>query len=161
MSGPEDLYPPVQYGALWLLIALAVLVAIAAGAWIVWALTRPPRIDAFLSPEPAPPTGTDLDRLRSHYLDRIGQIEAAYQAQAITAQHANAELSALTRAFVNEYTGLETPVLALDDLAERGVHPALIDALRRHYYPSLFRRGMVVDPVAGAEAARRVVTAWH
>ena len=36
-----------------------------------------------------------------------------------------------------------------------------IDAMKRHYYPSLFRGGPVIDPVAGANAAREVVNAWH
>ena len=37
----------------------------------------------------------------------------------------------------------------------------LVDALRRHYYPGIFRRGPIVDPHAGAAAARQVVTTWH
>jgi aryl-alcohol dehydrogenase-like predicted oxidoreductase len=50
---------------------------------------------------------------------------------------------------------------ALDDLVARGVNPALIDAMGRHYYPSIFRQGPAIDPVAGAAAARTVVRAWH
>ena len=52
-------------------------------------------------------------------------------------------------------------MLALDDLVRLGVQPELIDALHRHYYPSIFRRGSAVDPHAGAEAARAVVKKWH
>jgi hypothetical protein len=52
-------------------------------------------------------------------------------------------------------------VLSLDDLIERGVDPALIDAIRRHYYPSIFQRGPAVDPTYGAEAARTVVREWR
>ncbi|HWS51992.1 MAG TPA: hypothetical protein VN241_13360, partial [Microbacterium sp.] len=84
-----------------------------------------------------------------------------YGAGRIDARRANLELSRTVRAFVNEYSGLEAPVLALDDLIALGVHPALIDALHRHYYPSVFRRGPAIDPAAGFEAARKVVTAWN
>ena len=42
-----------------------------------------------------------------------------------------------------------------------GVHPALIDAIKRHYYPSIFGRGPAIDPAAGAAAARKVVSEWH
>jgi hypothetical protein len=52
-------------------------------------------------------------------------------------------------------------VLTLQDLVAQGVHPALIDALGRFSYPSLFRRGAPVDPVHGAQAARQVVQTWH
>lgn len=163
MQGPDELYPPAQYGVLWLLIAVAILLAIAACGWAIWFFTRPPSIDSFRPRDTAPavPQGTQLDMMRGDYLEKIRQIEEAYQAGAITGRRANFELSRLVRTFVNEYTGLETPVLSLDDLAERGVHPALVDAVRRHYYPSLFRREVVIDPAAGADAARKVVTAWH
>ncbi|WP_036319890.1 hypothetical protein [Microbacterium indicum] len=155
-AAPGELVPPQQYSGWWLVVALAILVAIAAGAWIVWALTRPARE----RPEEVEPP-LSLDDLRARYLGLIDDVEAAYADGSMRARAANAELSRLTRAFVNEYTGLETPVMSLDELVARGVHPSLVDALRRHYYPSLFRRGVVVDPVAGAAAARRVVTAWH
>ena len=79
----------------------------------------------------------------------------------LSARQANLELSRVVRTFVNEYSGLEAPVLALDDLVSRGVHPALIDAMGRHYYPSIFQRGPAIDPIYGAEAARKVVTTWR
>jgi hypothetical protein len=92
---------------------------------------------------------------------RIQQIETDYRERRLSARQANLELSRVVRTFVNEYSGLEAPVLALDDLVARGVHPALIDAMGRHYYPSIFRQGPAIDPVAGAEAARTVVRSWH
>ncbi|WP_156761569.1 hypothetical protein [Microbacterium karelineae] len=158
MPGADELYPPVQYDGWWLLLAVAILIALAAGAWIVWALTRPPRARPAA---PAAPLGAQLDALRERYLAQIARVEGAYGDGDLSARDANAELSRLTRAFVNEYTGVETPVLPLDELAARGASPDLIDALRRHYYPSLFRRGAPVDPAAGADAARKVVTGWH
>ncbi|WP_280116175.1 hypothetical protein [Leucobacter coleopterorum] len=41
------------------------------------------------------------------------------------------------------------------------MHPALIDAMQRHYYPSIFRSDMVIDPVAGVAAGKQVVTSWY
>src|SRR5690606_39839156 len=43
-----------------------------------------------------------------------------------------------TTLFRSEYSGLEAPVLTLQDLVAQGVHPSLIDALGRYSYPSLF-----------------------
>lgn len=161
MPGSDELYPPAQYGWGWVLLAFGILALLVAAVWIAIALTRPRRETAVRgAPEPLP-TGDVLGQLRLEYLDRVQQIETDYRERRLSPRNANLELSRVVRTFVNEYSGLEAPVLALDDLVARGVHPALIDALRRHYYPSIFRQGPPIDPIAGAEAARTVVRAWH
>ncbi|WP_240482492.1 hypothetical protein [Microbacterium sediminis] len=160
LTPTDELYPPVQYGGLWLLLAAGILIVIVGVIALIVLLTRPPKPRAERT-EPERPTAERLQRLRSDYLQRIDAVERAYGEGHITARRANAELSRLTRAFVNDYTGLATPVMSLDELEAHDVHPALVDALRRHYYPSLFRGGPVIDPAAGASAAREVVNAWH
>ncbi|MGH3690707.1 MAG: hypothetical protein ACRDT7_11165 [Microbacterium sp.] len=163
MPGSDELYPPAQYGWGWMLLAFGILALLIAGAWLLIALTRPRRTLSYADEEAghAPLIIDVLSQLRTEYLARIQQIESEYTERRISARQANLELSRVVRTFVNEYSGLEAPVLALDDLVARGVHPALVDALGRHYYPSIFRPGPVIDPVAGAEAARTVVRAWH
>lgn len=159
-AAAEELYPPIQYGGIWLLLAAVILVVIVAAVWLIIALTRPPRRRDEPT-DPQLPTGVELQRLRDSYLQRIDDVERAYVDGRISARRANLELSRITRGFVNEYTGLATPVMSLEDLERHDVHPALVDALKRHYYPSIFRGGPVIDPAAGARAAREVVTAWH
>ncbi len=161
MQGPDEFYPPYQYGWGWLLLAVG-LIALVLVAWalVLWftRMEKPPK----QSTKPSVPVTADvLTQLRYEYAARIDQIEAAYTAGAMSPKTANRELSALVRSYVNEYSGLEAPVLSLSDLVELGVHPALIDALQRHYYPSIFRKDMVIDPVAGAAAARAVVSSWY
>ncbi|WAA66278.1 hypothetical protein [Microbacterium oxydans] len=163
MPGSDELYPPAQYGWGWMLLAIGILALLVLGAWLLIVLTRPRRT---LPPADDnsgnPPLIIDvLSQLRTEYLARIQQIETDYRERRMSARQANLELSRVVRTFVNEYSGLEAPVLALDDLVARGVHPALIDAMGRHYYPSIFRQGPAIDPVAGAEAARTVVRTWH
>lgn len=164
MPGSDELYPPFQYSGWWMLLAFGILALLVLGAWIVIMLTRPRRglthLDA-QQPGPQVLTTDVLSQLRIEYLDRIQMIEDDYRARKLSARHANFELSKVVRTFVNEYSGLEAPVLALDDLVARGVHPALIDAMGRHFYPSIFRPGPAIDPAAGAEAARTVVRTWH
>ncbi|MFJ4165623.1 hypothetical protein ACIPY5_08695 [Microbacterium sp. NPDC089698] len=162
MSGVDELYPPAQYGWGWILLAIGVLALIAALAWLV-VLTRPRRAIP-LAAAPAPVPGLTMDVatvLREEYLGTIAQIEADYRAGLTDARRANLDLSRAVRGFVNEYSGIEAPVLALDDLVRMGVHPALIDAIGRNYYPSIFRRSAPVDPLVGADAARTVVTTWY
>lgn len=161
MSGPEELYPPVQYGWGWVLVAIGIIVAILLVAWLVHTLTRPRRVPASDTADGPHGRVVVLEVLREEYRTGIDDVERAYLAGELDARAANLELSRLVRGYVNDHSGLEAPVLTLDDLAARGVHPALVDALRRHYYPSIFRRGPIVDPVAGAAAAREVVGAWH
>ncbi|MEN0023460.1 hypothetical protein MRBLWO14_001726 [Microbacterium sp. LWO14-1.2] len=163
MPGSDELYPPAQYGWGWMLLAIGILLLLIAGAWLVIVLTRPRR-DLTLVRDGQGATLQTVDvlsQLRVEYLDAIQHIEDDYRARTLSARNANFELSRVVRTFVNEYSGLEAPVLALDDLVARGVHPALIDAMGRHYYPSIFRQGPAIDPLAGAEAARTVVRTWH
>ncbi|UWF77584.1 MULTISPECIES: hypothetical protein [Microbacterium] len=162
MPASDELYPPVQYGWGWLLLALGILALLALATWLVIVLTRPRRSITLTGAAPITLLTPDvLSQLRGEYLAEVQRIEDAYRAGALDPRRANLELSRAVRAFVNEYSGLEAPVLALDDLVARGVHPALIDAIRRHYYPSIFQRGPAIDPIYGAEAARKVVTTWH
>lgn len=162
MSAPDELYPPAQYGWGWMLLAIGIIALLILAGWLLLFLTKPRRSIALPGQAPhAPLTGDVLSMLRMEYNDRIGQIESDYHGGALSARQANLELSRVVRTFVNEYSGLEAPVLSLDDLVRLGVPPALVDALRRYYYPSIFRRGPAVDPVAGAEAARKVVSSWH
>jgi hypothetical protein len=162
MSGTDELYPPAQYGWGWILLAIGVLALLAGAAWLVVVLTRPRRAVAFTAPTAAPMLAADVATvLRQEYLGSIAQIEADYRAGLLDARRANLDLSRTVRGFVNEYSGIEAPVLALDDLVRLGVHPALIDAIGRNYYPSIFRRTAPVDPLVGAEAARTVVTTWY
>lgn len=164
MPGSDELYPPFQYSGWWMLLAFGILALLVLGAWLVTFLTRPRRGLTELDvnkPGPQVLTMDVLSQLRMEYLERIQRIEDDYRARTLSARHANFELSKVVRTFVNEYSGLEAPVLALDDLVARGVHPALIDAISRHFYPSIFRPGPAIDPIAGAEAARTVVRTWH
>jgi hypothetical protein len=133
------------------------------GAWLLIVLTRPRRTLSTAGEAQGPTllTVDVLSQLRTEYLERIRMVETDYRERKLSARNANFELSRVVRTFVNEYSGLEAPVLALDDLKARGVHPALIDAMGRHYYPSIFRQGPAIDPIAGAEAARTVVRTWH
>ncbi|AYF97149.1 SHOCT domain-containing protein [Protaetiibacter intestinalis] len=157
MPTDDPLYPPVQYGGGWLLLVFAILLALVVAGFLVARLTRPRR----LPPHPQGEQPTVIAQLRGEYLTAIDEVGARFAAGEIDARRAHGELSRLMRGFVNEYSGLEAPVLTLHDLVEAGVHPSLVDALSRFSYPSLFRRQPPVDPALGLEAARQVVRSWR
>ncbi|MEO5535608.1 MAG: hypothetical protein ABIR17_10800 [Pseudolysinimonas sp.] len=156
---PDDdlLYPPAQYGAAWLLLTFAVVVAAILVGLLVRALTQPRRLNTMPSADPT----AVLAQLRAEYQTQIDEVEQQAAVGQLDARRAHAEFSRLMRAFVNEYSGLEAPVLTLQDLVARGAQPELVDALRRFAYPSEFRREAPLDPALGAEAARQVVHTWH
>ncbi len=163
MSDIDGLYPPAQYGWGWLLLAFGVIaLVIVVGALVLW-VTRPRYSLSRQTRSTAPSVdGAAMTAaLRAEYLDRLRLVEEAYALGAVDAREANRRLSREVRAFVQDYSGFEAPVLGLNDLIALGVHPALIDAMQRHYYPSIFRRDLVIDPVAGVAAGRLVVTSWQ
>lgn len=157
MPADDILYPPVQYGAGWLLLVLAIVALLVLGGVLVHVLTRPRR----LSTQPSADPQLVLGQLRTEYLAELDRVEQRVRGGELDARQAHAALSRLMRAYVNEYSGLEAPVLTLQDLVAQGVNPLLIDALGRYTYPSLFRRGAPVDPLLGVQAARQVVQTWH
>lgn len=156
---PDDdlLYPPAQYGGGWLLLVFAIVAVAVLAGLIVARLTRPRPPEA----EPQVDVASVLTQLRTEYLDAIDDVERRATGGEIDARRAHAELSRLMRTFVNEYSGLEAPVMTLQDLVAAGVHPALVDALRRYAYPSVFRREDPLDPALGADAARKAVRLWR
>lgn len=157
----DELYPPYQYGWGWLWLAFGLILAVVIGALLVRHFTRPRRIpDAEREHRPEL-AGDVVMQLRTEYHREIDRIMHDHSMRRITGHQANQRLSTLVRRYVNEYSGIEAPVLALSDLKSMGVNPVLVDAIQRHYYPSIFRRNNVVDPRAGADAARKVVEAWH
>lgn len=157
MPGDDLLYPPAQYGAGWLLLVLAIVVLAILAAVLVTRLTRPRKPAA----EPAADPAAVVSQLRLEYLAAIDDIDARVVSGQLDARHAHLELSRLMRAFANEYSGIEAPVMTLRDLVAAGVNPALVDALGRYTYPSVFRREDPIDPRLGAEAARQVVRTWR
>ncbi len=161
MSGADELYPPGQYGWGWMLLAFGVLALLVLVAWLVLLLTREKRERPTEAVEPPMSLAEVRLALREENMRSIQQIEDDYRSGAIDARRAHLEYSRVVRRFVNEYSGLEAPVLALDDLVRLGVHPSLVEAMQRSYYPSIFRRADPLDPYVGAAAARQVVQSWH
>lgn len=157
---PDDdmFYPPAQYDGGWLLWVLAVVAAgILVTALVLW-LTRP-RHEAST---PANPDSRDvIAQLRVEYQERIADVETKTSSGELDPRRAHAEVSRLMRAYVNEYSGLEAPVLTLQDLVALDVRPELTDALQKVIYPSVFRRDEPLDPALAVEAARKVLASWR
>lgn len=160
MSEVDELYAPFAYNPVFLWIVAGILAFIIIAVVVILMMTKPLSIVPVKEADTLP-TQDAIAQLRGEYLTAIDGIEQAYSTRSMSPKDANRALSTLVRSFVNEYSGLEAPVLSLSDLKDMGVPHSLLDAIQRHYYPSIFRRGAAVDPVAGAKAARTVVASWN
>ena len=156
MHVADDLAPPVDYSAGWLVVA-GVLVA-AVLAWnlgVLW-WGRPPR-----SRRSAPPRPAELDAVRREHLDRLDRIEAAVRDGSLDLRAAFQQLSATARSFVHEVSDVPATYLTLTDLrtAEVPVVVAALDVI----YPPEFAPEIGAAGVATFEEAlhrsREVVTA--
>ncbi|MCS4275361.1 hypothetical protein M2390_000522 [Mycetocola sp. BIGb0189] len=165
MPVDNNLYPPYQYLPGWFFLALGVVILAVAAILIVARLTRPliepPAGPPVPAADPAMLTAQAYGALRAEYFGRLDQIESEYRSGTLQPHDVHARLSGLVRAYVNEYSGLEAPVLTFTELSRRGVPPVLLDALGRYYYPSQFDPHTMVDPLAGIAIARQVVTTWN
>lgn len=161
-AGEDDLYPPVQYGWGWLALAVGIIaLGIVVAVLVIW-LTRPRySLTREAAGEAPVQTAELLDALRLEYLGRLQTVEDEVRSGRLRARAAHLRLSREVRRFVQDYSGIEAPVLTLTELVERGVHPALVDAVARHYYPGVFRQRDEIDPLEGVEAGRRVVMMWY
>ncbi|ALJ21533.1 hypothetical protein [Microbacterium sp. No. 7] len=163
MSGSEQFYPPAQYGPVWLVWLLVAIAALLVVAWLL--LRRRPEPPAAPPPAevaaPAQPVAPAPQTLRSEYLARIDLVEILHKKGQLDKRAAHLELSRLVRQYVNEHSGLEAPVLTLSELRARGVHPSLVDAMRKSFYPGSFEERPSRSVRTAVSAARRVVNTWR
>ena len=112
----DEIYPPAQYAWGWLVLAFGViLLGILVATLVLWFTRQRTTIDADDAPPVPLATSEMLARLRTEYADAIDHIEHSYRDGNMTPREANLALSATVRRYVNEYSGLEAPVLALDE----------------------------------------------
>jgi len=151
----DDLYPPLQHSAWWILVALALLAVVAAWFTWVWWRTRPMR------PPPLVPTeltGRSLATLRSSYLARIDAVAADQEAGRLPGRDVAQALSPLVRRFAFEATGFPAHVKSLAELRQE--RPGPLPAAVAVMYPDEFaeRSG---DGAAAVASARRLVAEWR
>lgn len=158
----RELAGPVDYAAIWTLVALGLVAAV-----LVWNLGvlwwgRPRRV-------PAPPPAAaapDPVSVREEHLAELDRIEAGVRAGRLELRPAYQQLSAATRSYVHETTDVPARHLALADLRAAGL--AEVAAAVAVMYPPEFAPGREADAAGPderfAEALRRarevVGTSW-
>lgn len=151
----DDLYPPLRQDAFWMVLGIAILVAV--GAWLVWVCwtTRRPR-RASLAPEPV--TGRSLEELRQTYLHHIDEVAAAHVAGRLDTRAAFQALSPLMRRFAFEASGFPAHTKSLADLERE--HPGVLPAAVAVLYPGEFAERARGDVGTGVARARQLVAGW-
>ena len=162
MPESDAFYPPAQYGAVWLIWTFVALAALLAAAALLLYQYRGRPVAEPVAPPPVPAEASVPPiTLRAQYRALITQVEKAHLTGEIDARTAHLEFSRIVRAFVNEYSGIEAPVLTLSELTERKAHTSLVNALRGRFYPGGFREQPTLSVTESANVARSVVAKWR
>ncbi|MDR1806845.1 MAG: hypothetical protein LBR33_02855 [Propionibacteriaceae bacterium] len=155
MLDATALQPPVDYLALWAVLAA---VAFLAGlVFLVYASFRLPRLR--LGRLFRWHGQDDGPTVQQTYLEQIDGVERDYADGAIDSRTAHQRLAALVRDFAFAASGLPTQDATLADLRERGLDR--VAAVIERYYPAEFARSATADPAAAVALAREVVAQWH
>ncbi len=159
MSDANSIYPPVQYPAIALIIAVIIVLAI--GAWwamIFW-LTRERRVATLSTLAPQKPIKPDLTQLKAKYLKLIDEVEAQVHDRRWTIRYGHQRLSLLLRYFAFEASGFRAQVMTLADL-KMSRYQELTSAIDLYYEPEFdtVMRGTIDSAL---EKARQVVSSWR
>lgn len=149
------LYPPEQYSAQWLLLGIALVVAVPVGYLVVLRLTRaktPRSLDGS--------SARSLAELKRYFLDLVADVEQRYATGDLPEREAFLELSSLMRRFVFEATGLRAHTSTLSEL--KGVAPTSVSTTIAEIYPGEFEPDPESVSVRSSVArVREVVGAWN
>ncbi len=159
MVGDGGFYAPMTYTTLWLVIGVALLLAIAGWYVVVWWQTRP----APPSP-PAPPlaSGARLARLKGDCLARIDEVVHRVDAGRLSQRAGHQELSTVVREFVQEASGVSAPTMTLTELGRSGnrrLDPVTDVVLL--LYPVEFGPEQPASVADAAVVARTAVERWR
>ena len=96
---------------------------------------------------------------KTRYFNGICNIEAALQTNAITTREAYQQMSACTRSFFKEATGIDVTTYTLSDIHEMGF-PQL-EYLVTEYYAPEFAEDTIGDVAASIEKTKKVISEWN
>lgn len=170
-----DFLGPLDYSAWFPGAGLGLLVLVAGWCGYVFLSTwRRPPVPQAAPPDPGPPAGPDLARLRREYLQRIDAVAGGAAAGTRSGRAAHQELSLLLRSFVRDASGLDATRMTLAELralsqATPGPQPLShatpgLPALSRAVaaiYPAAFGPAAVSGVPEAADTAREVIRSWN
>lgn len=158
MGGDVGFYPPMTYSGAWLVVGLAVLLAVVGWYVVVWWQTRPAAAPA------APPpfaSGTRLAQLKTACLARIDEVVREVDQGRVSQRAGHQELSTVVRDFVQAACGVNAPTMTLTELGHSGnrrLDPVTDVVLR--LYPVEFGPEQSASVADAAVAAREAVQRW-
>lgn len=152
-----QLNPPAQYSWLWLLIAIALLVAIVLWRGYVYWSTRKRKITS-AADLPALYDPKDLAAIKQKYLKLIDQCYASYQKRQTNVRGLHRGLSMTVRYFVYEAKHFPAPRLTLSDL-QKAPYPEL-EKVVGGYYAKEFAQLEHGSPEDAVRIAKEMVQSW-
>lgn len=155
MLADDKIVPPVQYEVLWLILGIALLVAIA--AWLVF-LFRSTRKK--LTPAEMIAKGKDpYVKYRKKYISQMESIDQQYRSGQLGVRELHLSLSALVRQFAQETRGINAETATLSDLRKASGAGPLTDLIEQYYHPE-FAENPTADAERSMANAREVISGW-
>jgi hypothetical protein len=150
MSAGEQLQPPAEYAAPWLVYAAFAVIAVAVYYLTVWRITRPRK-----------PRPVSASSARRASLDRLDSIEADVRTEHVSPRRGHQLISETVRRYAADLTGLVAQTMTLEDLRGAAT-PKLVDLLVL-LYPPEFAPGDELPRASFDDAlakARELVGSW-
>ena len=104
----------------------------------------------------------NIPEAKRKYVDQIRDISNRYKAGAVSKRNGYQELSAVIRAFVNDYAGINTTYLTAAEVKAMGLGE-LYSLMDEYYIPDFAEddRTDQKDLLKACEKAERVIKEWH
>ncbi|WGW10815.1 hypothetical protein LWF01_11885 [Saxibacter everestensis] len=155
MSSDSSLIPPVGYLGHWFIAGLALFALICLWYALVGFMTRKRKPALTVAKQPI-----SLDALKAHYLGRIDDIGERGRHGQLPPKACAQQLSVLVREFAQAASGIEAPMMTLEELRAGGQN-RLGDAVE-HFYPDEFASSTRTRPDSDPTVAqaRELVLAW-
>lgn len=159
MFGAVNPFPPMDYNIFWLVLGIALFVAIVLYIVAIFFFTRHKDIRSLKDLPIKQVVPVDLTEIKAKYLRMITEIEHAFSARKIKSSEAHQQLSSVVRYFAFEASGFRAHLMTLSDI-QRADRRHLAEAIKLFYAPEF--DGLNQGGVAkSAAAAKKVIETWE
>ncbi len=164
MRADDAFYPPERYAAIWPIVALLVLLAVAVWLGFVWWCTRPDRSPTSRPLSRPGVAGPDPARSKRASIARIDQLVAEVESGRLDVRTGHQRVSEVVRDFVDRRSGAGAGAgaltMTLSDFGSGDPRLVPVAAVVRRLYPGEFGPDPAPPLRPIAEEAKAVIDGW-
>lgn len=162
MNDEGELFPPVQYDPVWMIIAISLIVLVFVFYYLIFLITKKARPEDIIAPLPVTAVGGErLSLIKNKYSEKVVEVVGAYNDGYISNRKAFQSLSVILRNFVHEYSLSGAHAMSLRDLKEAQA-PELLTERIQNFYPLAFEEANLTGNVdLAAKDTLMVIQQWY